>query len=567
METLLLSLDYKDPIWIATAFIFGLLARWLGLPALVGFLAAGFSLNYLGAESGLFLNEMADIGVTLLLFTIGLKLRIKELLKPEVWGVTFLHTLLISSLLMAAVLLLKELQVPLFSELDLMSAGLIGFALSFSSTVFVVKILEERGDIVSQYGRLAIGILVVQDIFAVIFLGVSIAKVPSLWAFLLIILLVILRPFLFRLLSKAGHGELQILYGLVLALGGAALFEAVDLKGDLGALVFGILVAKHPRAQELAKALFSIKELFLLGFFLSIGMSGLPTMSIFITATILLVFMALKTGLFFLLFTRFRVRAAPATATSIALGNYSEFGLIITTVAVSYQWLSQEWLTVMAVLVALSFAVSSTTNNYADNFYKRFKKQLEKFQHTKRLKGDENIDLTDIHILVCGMGRVGSGAYDHLFYQGEKNVFGLDSDQFIISRQNKKGRKSGTADVSSPDFWSRVDVKDSAVEWILLCTSNVKANAITASLARQNGFKGFISATAHYPDEEIFLKRAGIDAVFNIYAEAGLGLAQHSEEVISSNAAARDTVNISHSTYKKIPNKLNTRNGIKKTKK
>ena len=302
MDTLFLSLEYKDPIWIAIAFLFGLLARWLGLPALVGFLAAGFSLNYFGAESGVFLNEMADIGVTLLLFTIGLKLRVKELLKAEVWGVTMLHTLIISSILTMGVLLLNALQLPLFAELTLTSAVLIGFALSFSSTVFVAKVLEERGDMVSQYGRLAIGILVVQDIFAVIFLGVSIAKIPSLWAAVLIILLIVLRPFLFKLLTKSGHGELQILYGLVLALGGAALFEAVDLKGDLGALVLGILLGSHAKSQELAKALFSIKELFLLGFFLSIGMAGLPNVSILLTAMVLLVFIGLKTGLFFLLF-------------------------------------------------------------------------------------------------------------------------------------------------------------------------------------------------------------------------------------------------------------------------
>lgn len=550
METLFLSLNYNDPVWVAIAFIFGLLARWLGLPALVGFLATGFSLNYFGVESGSFLNEMADIGVTLLLFTIGLKLRVTELLKPEVWGVTFIHTLLISSILTLVLLFFREIQIPLFAELNLMTALLIGFSLSFSSTVFVVKTLEDRGDFLTQYGRLSIGILVVQDIFAVIFLGASMAKIPSAWAALLIVLLIIFRPLLFKLLTKSGHGELQILFGLVLALGGATLFEAVDLKGDLGALVFGALLASHPKSLELSKALFSIKELFLLGFFLSIGMAGLPDANVFLTVAILLIFIIFKTGLFFLLFTRFRVRIASAAVTSIVLGNFSEFGLIVTAVAVSYSWLSQEWLTVVALLVALSFVLSSMANNYADSFFNRFRKQLGKFQHKKRLKGDENIDLSNVHILVCGMGRVGTGAFDHLVHQGEKNVLGLDSDEQIIMRQNKKGRNTGVADVSSLDFWSRVDLDHSPVEWILLCTSNVTANVVTATFARQHGFKGFISATTHYPDEDSTLIQAGVDAVFNIYAEAGVGLAQHSEEIISSNKKTGKRVHISHGTYK-----------------
>ncbi|MCK5828822.1 MAG: cation:proton antiporter, partial [Methylococcales bacterium] len=378
-----------------------------------------------------------------------------------------------------------------------------------------------------------IGVLVVQDVFAVLFLGISEAKMPSVWAAFLITLIIIARPFLYKVLNKSGHGELQILYGLVLALGGASLFEAVDLKADLGALVFGALLANHTKSQELAKALFSIKELFLLGFFLSIGMAGFPDNSILLVVAILLPFLLIKTSLFFLLFTQFKVRTGPATTTSIGLGNYSEFGLIVTTVAVSHQWVSQEWVIVMAVLVASSFAVSSAANNYTDNFYTRFSDWLDKFQRSIRLKGDEDIDLSGIQIIVCGMGRVGTGAYDQLIHQGEKHVHGLDSDEKIVLRQCKSGRKASTTDVSSPDFWSRLDIKNSEIKWILLCTSNVHANAITANLARQKGFKGFISSTTHYPDEDYTLTHAGVDAVFNIYAEAGVGLVQQSEEIIN----------------------------------
>jgi predicted Kef-type K+ transport protein len=531
METLLSSIDYKDPVWIAVAFGFGYLSRLVALPPLVGFLVAGFTLNYLGAEGGEFLNEMADIGVTLLLFSIGLKLRVKELLRAEVWGVTIIHIISVSMFMIASLFLLKTMGLPLFHKLDQTNILVLGFALSFSSTVFVVKVLESRGDSFSLYGRLAIGVLIVQDIAAVLFLGISEAKVPSMWAALLITLLIAGRPLLTSLLSKIGHGELLVLYGLVLALGGAALFDAVDMKGDLGALVFGVLLSNHPKSREMAKILFSLKELFLVGFFLSIGMAGLPDSSVLIVVAILLVGLIFKSGLFFLLFSLFHVRTRPAVATSLTLGNYSEFGLIVAVVAVSQQWLSHEWLVAMAVLVASSFVLSSVINNYADDIYTRFRDQLMRLQRTGRLQGDEDFDLSATKVLVCGMGRVGTGAYNYLLQQGHENVMGLDSDEEVVERQRSNGRSVHLANVSSPEFWSRVNVTDSEVEWVFLCAPNNSANVRAAKLARRWGYTGLIIATTKFPDEEAVLTEAGVDAVFNIYAEAGAGLAENVQKI------------------------------------
>ena len=80
-----------DPIFLAIAFVLGFAARLVGLPPMVGFLAAGFALNGLGFEGGPTLDQFADLGVTLLLFSIGLKLKIKSLLQPEVWAGASLH--------------------------------------------------------------------------------------------------------------------------------------------------------------------------------------------------------------------------------------------------------------------------------------------------------------------------------------------------------------------------------------------------------------------------------------------------------------------------------------------
>ncbi|WP_413693738.1 cation:proton antiporter [Psychromonas sp. KJ10-2] len=111
---------------------------------MVGFLLAGFTLNFMGFESSDVLVTLANLGVTLLLFSIGLKLNIRTLLKSEVWAGASIH--IVASILFytAILLVIKQLGVALFSELDIYGLLLIGFALSFSSTVFAVKILEEK---------------------------------------------------------------------------------------------------------------------------------------------------------------------------------------------------------------------------------------------------------------------------------------------------------------------------------------------------------------------------------------------------------------------------------------
>ncbi len=108
------------------------------------------------------------------------------------------------------ILLLVALGTPLFTDLSTQHAAVLAFAFSFSSTVFVVKVLEDKAEVKSQFGKIAIGILVMQDLAAVVFLAASAGKVPSLWA-LALLALIPLRPVFLRLLEKSGHGELLVL--------------------------------------------------------------------------------------------------------------------------------------------------------------------------------------------------------------------------------------------------------------------------------------------------------------------------------------------------------------------
>jgi predicted Kef-type K+ transport protein len=523
MESLLLTIDYHDPLMLAIAFIAGFAFSRIGMPPLVGFLAAGFFFGAMGAKNTPLLSELADLGVTLLLFTIGLKLRVNSLLKPEIWGVATIH-MLITVIVFSAILLgLGSIGMSLFAQLDLQTAAIVAFSLSFSSTVFVVKALEASGETGSRCGRIAIGILIIQDIAAVVFLAASGGKLPSLWAFSLLGLLLLRKPIL-ALLKNSGHGELQVLIGFVLALGGAQLFEVFNLKGDLGALFIGALIAGHPRSEELASTLLGFKELFLVAFFLSIGLAGLPTGEIFITSVVLLLLLPLKVALFFWLFTRFRLMASTANRSSMALANYSEFGLIVAAIAVSVGWLPTEWMLVDAVSLSLSFVFASVINTNTNQIYIKFKSFLKSFEKPNRLPEDAPIELGEARMIIFGMGRLGTGVYDEMNKLMPDAVLGVDSDSLVVEKHRKHGRNVVTGNATNPEFWNRVKMSH-RVEYALLVMPEHSAQVAAIEQTRKHGFKGKIAASAKYPDELEKLKELGVEAAFNIYAEAGAGFA------------------------------------------
>ena len=94
MDLYLIATHFSDVSWIFFALIFGLLVTFISLPPMVGYLVAGFILSAIGVQSGDTLNAVAEIGVTILLFSIGLKLNIKNLLRPEIWAVSVIHMLI-----------------------------------------------------------------------------------------------------------------------------------------------------------------------------------------------------------------------------------------------------------------------------------------------------------------------------------------------------------------------------------------------------------------------------------------------------------------------------------------
>ena len=518
-----------DPFWILVAFILGFAAYRVGLPPLVGYLIAGFVLHGFGVEGGESLDQIANLGVMLLLFTIGLKLNLRSLLKPEIWAGASLHMIITVVAFSSGILLFSISGLSLFEVLDIKRSLLLAFALSFSSTVFAVKVLEAKGEMASLHGRVSIGVLIMQDIFAVLFLTFSTGIFPSPWAFALVIGLLAARPLLIAILNRVGHRELLLLFSIFIALGlGAAGFEFVGLKPDLGALVLGVLIAGHAKADEMSNSLLGFKDLFLVGFFLNIGLSGAPTLQSFGIAGLLTIAVAFKAALFFLLFTRFRLRPRTSLLSSFSLANYSEFGLLVGSIGVKNGWIGHEWLTIIAIALSFSFILASPLNTAAHSIFDRFSDRLRFFQGQIPHPDDQPIDPGDAEIAVFGMGRVGTAAYDDMRRRQGEIVIGIDFDANAVKRHQDQGRNVILGDATDSDFWTRADVGGkNKLRLVMLAMPNHSANLQAINELAASKFSGIIASTAKFDDHVEELKQAGAHAAFNFYAEAGLGFSAH----------------------------------------
>lgn len=511
-------------IYLVITFGLGGLAMAVRLPPLVGFLAAGFVINALDVGVVPELDVAADLGVTLLLFAIGLKLDVQILLRREVWLTTSAHMVVSVVLGSIALWLAAVAGAAMLAVQSMQTIALLAFALSFSSTVFVVKVLEERGESHALYGRVAVGILVMQDIIAVVFLTATSGHLPSPWALTLVGLWPLSRV-LRKIWTRLGHGEMQSLFGIVMALvPGYALFTALGLKGDLGALIMGVLLASHPASSELARSLFHIKELLLVGFFVSIGLTGLPDLPSIGIALLMVLLLPFKAAWYVLLLSCLKLRYRTALLAGLSLMNYSEFGLIVVSVGVSAGMLAQVWLVEMSIAVALSFVVSALVNRRGHLMVEKIAARLPAQDELNLNPEERHGDAGDAEVVVIGMGRVGFAAYQRLTDHYRLRVVGVDYDGPRIQRLAAEGLRVIEGDATDLYFWNQLRRSDS-VRIAVLAMPRHGANVTALECLRESGFSGKVAAVARYDDEVQWAKEHGVGIAFNVYAGAGLELA------------------------------------------
>jgi CPA2 family monovalent cation:H+ antiporter-2 len=268
---------------LALALVFGAIATRLGQPPIVGYLAAGvvigpFTPGFVGDQEQI--GQLAELGVVLLLFALGVEFSLHEL--RRVWRVAvpgaIAQIVITAAAGTAAAILLG---------LSPVGAVIIGSAIAISSTLVVLKILVERGEMDSLHGRAAIGWMVVQDLVTILLIALleplagGGSAAPVLFAllrtaaFLALAYVVGARvlPWLFRTVSRLGSPELFLLSVFATALLAAFLSSAVfGLSLALGAFVAGLIVSESDLSHQAAGEIIPFRDLFAVLFFVSVGM-------------------------------------------------------------------------------------------------------------------------------------------------------------------------------------------------------------------------------------------------------------------------------------------------------
>ncbi|HNW77837.1 MAG TPA: NAD-binding protein, partial [Candidatus Competibacteraceae bacterium] len=284
------------------------------------------------------------------------------------------------------------------------------------------------------------------------------------------------------------------------------------------------------------------KEVLLVGFFLQIGLMGLPSWGMLGGALLLALLLPLKAGLFFFILVMFRLRARTAFLTALALTSYSEFTLIVVKFMVGNGQLGTDWLVLLAITVALSFVIAAPLNRFAHTLYERFEQRLARFERPDHHPDEQPVSLGSTQILIIGMGHTGTAAYNFLKKRQNvpelhrvRMVSGIDSDLNKVERHVQEGRRVVYADAEDPGFWHRLRLD--GIRAVILAMPDAEAKQIAARQLRRHGFRGLISAISTHPEEAALLQAAGADLTFLAFNEVGVGLAEHVWEALEQRAA------------------------------
>ena len=539
----------QTAILLAAAVVAVSLFRFLRLSSILGYVAAGlmigpWGLNLIG-EVGRIL-QVSQFGIVLLLFIIGLELQPTRLwvMRRVVFGLGAAQVLTCALLLGSAAWALGEPPIP---------AAIIGFGLSLSSTPLVLQVLAERGQLKTQQGRAAFGILLFQDLAVLPVLAVlpllsplAQAHASGAWwmpllklvAVILVVIIgggrLLLRPAL-RVVARARVVEVFTAAALLTVILTALLANLVGLSMALGAFLAGVLLADSEFRHELEADLEPFKGLLLGLFFVAVGMSanlGLfrsePLTLLALTAGLLVIKVLAVTGLGRLA----RLRPGAAWRLGFALPAGGEFAFVLFTLAASQQILAPRVADLLVLAVTLSMMLGPLLQLAHD--------ALLKLRLPVSARPFDAIDEHDIPVIIAGFGRFGQIVARILRVKGLPFT-ALDSNQTHVDFVRRFGNKVYYGDASRLDLLRAAGAQTARV--LVLAIDDVEASTRTAILAREQFPHLKVFARARNRQHAFALKDAGVTNLIRETYGSSLEMAAAVLEALGvTPAAAREAV-------------------------
>lgn len=515
------------------------LFRRLRLSSILGYLAAGVAIGPFGlaviddAEGVL---HIAEFGVVLLLFVIGLELQPSRLraLRRSIFGL---------GLAQVAVTAVVFTTVARLLGLSMNTAFVVGFALSLSSTPLVLQLLAERHELNTKHGRPAFAILLFQDIAVMPMLAIlpllgTSGATQSLGATVLgavkglgmLALLVfggryVLRPIL-RSVAETKVSEAFTAAALLVVIGTSLLMEAVGMSMALGAFVAGVLLAESEYRHELEADIEPFKGLLLGLFFISVGMT--TNISLLLQHPVLIA--ALVVGLVLtkalLLWgvarvAKFPARHASPLAASMAQGG--EFGFVLFALAVSYGVMQQGLAQLLVIVVTLSMAVTPLLLKLHGAFIE------PRFNKAEPTREFDPIDAHDSRVLIAGFGRVGQ-IIGRVLRMRHIPFTALESSVAQVDFVRRFGNKVYYGDPSRLDLLQAAGA--ARAEIFVLAMDDIDASVRTAELIKKHFPHLKVLARARNRQHAIKLMDLGVRYFVRETYHSSLELAQNTLEAL-----------------------------------
>jgi Kef-type K+ transport system membrane component KefB len=529
------ALSLPDDVFAETAVVLlvsalaGLAAVLLRQPLVVAYVVAGVVVgpSVLGVvQPGSELELLSELGVVVLLFVVGLKLdlHVVRALGPVAVVVGSVQVALVTAGGFLIALALGQ---------DAQAALYIGIGLALSSTVIVVKLLSDRLEIDHLHGRLAVGILIVQDLIVVVVmigvatvgeesgsLGSAVLTVALEGAAFLVALALVMRYVLTPLVhSLARSPELLLLFALAWGISLAAAGEAVGIGPEIGAFLAGLSLASTPYRDSIGSRLVTVRDFLLLFFFIDLGSRLQPGDAVdqLALALVLSAFvLAAKPVVIAGLLGTFRYRSRVSLETGLALAQISEFSLILVVLGLRYGHVEEETTTLMTVVALVTMIVSSYLLLNAEAISRRLAPAVARLERGPAVHA-EVVPGPPPDVVVLGLGRYGEGVVTGLRERGLQ-VLGVDFDPLALARWAARGVPVLYGDADDAELPATVPLPASG--WIVSTIRRTDTNLGLLDALSQRGYSGRVAVAAHRREDVDRLLRAGADRVLLPYVSA-----------------------------------------------
>ncbi len=454
---------------LVIAGVLSYLLHFFKQPSIVAYIITGLligPLSFYHLQHVEILHGLADIGITLLLFTVGLDLDVSQLKRiGKASSLAALIQLCVSALLGFG--LAKWLGFSDYASIYM------AIALTFSSTIIVVKLLTEKKDLTSLYGKLALGILLMQDvaaIFILIFLSgvnginstlfgdyglggnliITLAK-----AFMIGIVVITLSRTVFPKLihSLMKSDELLLIFGLAWSLGLAAFFTSplVGFNAAIGGFVAGLALANTGAHYQISGRIKSLRDFFLIIFFIVLGSQLVigDFKAAIVPALILSAFvLIIKPLVVTVALNMLGYKPRTAFFSGLTLGQVSEFSLILIAIGLSAGHFDNSVATIITLVAIITIAVSSYQILYAHVIYRPLQSIIQFFAFRRNYQErDLGEKVFKHHIIIVGANRLGSHIIEAMQKQNQEFVI-VDFDPDVIERYTEQGLSAICGDIA-----------------------------------------------------------------------------------------------------------------------